>query len=133
MCEVFCSVGAKREERDVENGSKFYNEYSHVPEEMAKLREVVMARKEPRKLLVQPHMYKDKDSSHPFWQLEYPRQLERLVSLGAIRDLADECFVYLEWNAHVNRTTHSAHRLLHIQIEVRQKPRPIVETHTCLA
>jgi dipeptidyl-peptidase-3 len=54
--QVFKSLG------DVENGSKFYNEYSHVPAEMAKLREIVMARKEPRKLLIQPHMYKDGDA-----------------------------------------------------------------------
>jgi hypothetical protein len=31
-----------------------------------------------------------KESSHPFWQLDYSHQLERLVNLGAIRDIADE-------------------------------------------
>ena len=41
---------------DVENGSKFYNAYSDVPDDMARLREIVMARKEPRKLLIQSHM-----------------------------------------------------------------------------
>jgi hypothetical protein len=30
------------------------------------------------------------DSSNPFWQLEYAQQLERLVNLGAIREIADE-------------------------------------------
>jgi dipeptidyl-peptidase III len=53
--QVYKSLG------DVKNGTKFYNEYSEVPEDMARLREVVMARKEPRKLLIQPHMYKDSD------------------------------------------------------------------------
>jgi dipeptidyl-peptidase-3 len=33
-----------------------FNGYSQVPEEMLELREVVLARKEPRKLLVQPNM-----------------------------------------------------------------------------
>ena len=51
--QVYKSLG------DAENGTKFYNEYSEVPEEMAKLREIVMARKEPRKILIQPHMKKD--------------------------------------------------------------------------
>jgi len=30
------------------------------------------------------------DDSHPFWQLEYSKQLERLIQLGSIRDIADE-------------------------------------------
>ena len=51
--QVYKSLG------DVENGTKLYDEYSHVPEEMAKLRDIVMARKEPRKLLIQPHMKRD--------------------------------------------------------------------------
>jgi len=41
---------------DVENGTKFYNQYSVVTEEMAALREIVMERKEARKILIQPHM-----------------------------------------------------------------------------
>ena len=53
--QVYKSLG------DVDTGSKFYSEYSHVPEDMAKLRTIVMTRKEPRKLLIQPHMYKDDD------------------------------------------------------------------------
>lgn len=28
--------------------------------------------------------------SHPFWQLDYSKQLERLVALGSIREIADE-------------------------------------------
>lgn len=28
--------------------------------------------------------------SHPFWQLDYPLQVERLVQLGCIREIADE-------------------------------------------
>ena len=34
-----------------------YNGYSEVPDDMLELRAIVMARKEPRKLLVQPHMH----------------------------------------------------------------------------
>jgi hypothetical protein len=33
-----------------------FNGYSEVPAEMLKRRAVVMARKEPRSLLIQPHM-----------------------------------------------------------------------------
>ena len=55
--QVYKSLG------DVENGSKLYNSYSVVPEGMRKLREIVMARKEPRKLLIQPHMKKEEDGS----------------------------------------------------------------------
>lgn len=32
----------------------------------------------------------DNAGSHPFWQLEYSKQLERLVALGSIREIADE-------------------------------------------
>ena len=32
----------------------------------------------------------DDDEQHPFWQLDYSQQLERLVNLGAIREIADE-------------------------------------------
>ena len=31
-----------------------------------------------------------KNSSHPFWELGYSRQLETLVELGSIREIADE-------------------------------------------
>ena len=30
------------------------------------------------------------DDDHPFWQLDYSKQLERLVNMGAIREIADE-------------------------------------------
>merc|ERR1712217_662065 len=39
---------------DVDAGSAMYHKYSEVPEEMLALRAIVMARKEPRKLMVQP-------------------------------------------------------------------------------
>ena len=41
---------------DLPAGTELYERYSSVPPEMAELREIVMARKEPRKLLVQPHL-----------------------------------------------------------------------------
>ena len=44
---------------DVAQGRALFAGYSEVTAEMLALREVVMARKEPRKLLVQPHMYAD--------------------------------------------------------------------------
>jgi hypothetical protein len=48
---------------DVANGSKMFAEYSEVTDEMLELREIVMARKEPRKLLVQPNMVLNEASS----------------------------------------------------------------------
>merc|ERR1719491_1122736 len=42
---------------DLESGTALIEKYSAVDEEMASIREIVMARKEPRKLLVQPHMH----------------------------------------------------------------------------
>jgi len=44
---------------DFEGGSAMYSKYSAVPEEMLARRAIVMARKEPRKLLVQPHLKVD--------------------------------------------------------------------------
>lgn len=41
---------------DFAAGSELYARYSEVPDDMLALRAVVMARKEPRKLMVQPHM-----------------------------------------------------------------------------
>lgn len=46
---------------DVEAGSAMFNAYSEVPPEMIALRQIVMARKEPRKLLVQPHLRAEGD------------------------------------------------------------------------
>jgi len=54
--QIFKSLG------DVANGSKMFGDYSKVPEEMANLRRIVMARKEPRKLLVQPHMSRNDET-----------------------------------------------------------------------
>ena len=41
---------------DIENGSQMFAKYSEVTSDMLELRDIVMARKEPRKLLVQPNM-----------------------------------------------------------------------------
>ena len=49
---------------DLEAGSAMYNGYSAVPPEMVALREIVMARKESRKLLVQPHIEPDGQGGH---------------------------------------------------------------------
>eukprot|EP00934_Nitzschia_sp_Nitz4_P009095 Nitzschia sp. Nitz4//scaffold40_size135432//90735//92741//NITZ4_003254-RA/size135432-snap-gene-0.131-mRNA-1//-1//CDS//3329551249//9085//frame0 len=43
-----------------------------------------------QQLLSAKNVEGDKSSSHPFWELDYKYQLERLVQLGAIRDIADE-------------------------------------------
>ena len=42
---------------DVAQATTLFEGFSEVTPEMAELREIVMARKEPRKLLVQPHMH----------------------------------------------------------------------------
>lgn len=43
-----------------------------------------------QKMLSAKSVDDDKSASHPFWQLDYSKQLERLVQLGSIRDIADE-------------------------------------------
>jgi hypothetical protein len=43
-----------------------------------------------QKMLSAKNVDDDGSASHPFWQLDYSRQLERLVQLGSIRDIADE-------------------------------------------
>jgi len=48
---------------DVEAGTAFFVKYSTVPDAMVELRSIVMARKEPRKLLVQPHLSKGADGA----------------------------------------------------------------------
>lgn len=48
---------------DAESGSSMYEGYSTVSAGMLKVREIVMARKEPRKLLVQPHLYQKSDAA----------------------------------------------------------------------
>ena len=40
-------------------GAALFAKYSEVPTEMREIREIVMARKEPRKLLVQPVLERD--------------------------------------------------------------------------
>jgi len=49
---------------DFAAGSCMYGSYSQVPEDMLALRKVVMARKEPRKLLVQPHVHATGEGQH---------------------------------------------------------------------
>jgi len=46
---------------DLGAGTALFEKYSAVPPEMAELREIVMARKEPRKLLIQPHLHLGED------------------------------------------------------------------------
>lgn len=47
---------------DLAAGTELFEKYSVVPPEMAAMREIVMARKEPRKLLLQPHLHLGGDS-----------------------------------------------------------------------
>jgi dipeptidyl-peptidase-3 len=54
--QVYKSLG------DAENGSKMYNDLSIVPDDMFELRKIIMDRKEPRRLLIQPHLKKTADN-----------------------------------------------------------------------
>ena len=77
---------------------------SEVPPEMLALREIVMARKEPRKLLVQPHMHADGAGSVAIKQYDesfvgmvqsfvdrYPAEDPELLALyrAEVADVAD--------------------------------------------
>ena len=55
---------------DLQAGSAMFNKYSEVDAEWATIREVVMARKEPRKLLVQPHLHATPDGKVVLAQFE---------------------------------------------------------------
>merc|ERR1711865_951810 len=57
--QVFKSLG------DLPAGSKMFNSYSEVPADMAELRAIVMARKEPRKIMVQGHMQPKGGAGYP--------------------------------------------------------------------
>jgi len=70
--QVYKSLG------DFENGSKLFNDLSLVPKDMIELRPIVMARKEPRKLLIQPHL-KKKDNGNTIELLNFP-----LTTMGMV-------------------------------------------------
>eukprot|EP00930_Biecheleria_cincta_P024341 TRINITY_DN17432_c0_g1_i1.p1 TRINITY_DN17432_c0_g1~~TRINITY_DN17432_c0_g1_i1.p1 ORF type:complete len:776 (-),score=144.53 TRINITY_DN17432_c0_g1_i1:259-2586(-) len=69
--QIYKSLG------DFEQGSKMFAAYSEVPSDMAQLRAIVMARKEPRKLLVQPHMEMGSDGKVAF--CEYDETPEGMI------------------------------------------------------
>ena len=56
--QTFKSLG------DFAAGSTMFKAYSEVPDEMAAVRAIVMARKEPRKLLVQPNVKLEGEEVH---------------------------------------------------------------------
>jgi len=61
--ELLLKIQTYKSLADLENGSKMFNAYSIVDDKMLKIREIVMARKEPRKLLVQPCLALKEDKS----------------------------------------------------------------------
>ena len=88
---------------DVENGTRLYNTYSKVSEEMAKLREIVMARKEPRKLLIQPHMHKEDDGSIQI--KTFPCTPEGMIESFATRFPAEDADLLTLYQADKNSMT----------------------------
>lgn len=54
-CSLICSFHLQiyKSTADFEQGKKMYNAYSGVNEEFLELRKVVLARKQPRRMLVQ--------------------------------------------------------------------------------
>eukprot|EP01063_Lacrimia_lanifica_P006041 TRINITY_DN13631_c0_g1_i1.p1 TRINITY_DN13631_c0_g1~~TRINITY_DN13631_c0_g1_i1.p1 ORF type:complete len:775 (+),score=339.75 TRINITY_DN13631_c0_g1_i1:22-2346(+) len=76
--QIYKSLG------DVERGNAMFGGYSQVPEDMLALRKVVMARKEPRKLLIQPHMSRD-DAAGTCAIQEFPEAPEGMVASFAAR------------------------------------------------
>ncbi len=74
--QVYKSTG------DVFNGTTMFSSYSEVPDSMLLLRNIVMARKEPRRLLVQPNILST--YSQDFVCKEYPGS-----SVGMIQSFVD--------------------------------------------
>jgi len=62
--QVYKSLG------DFERGSKMFAAYSEVPADMAEIRAIIMARKEPRKINVQGHVQKKADGSFEYQSFE---------------------------------------------------------------
>jgi len=63
---------------DVEAGTNMFAEYSKVPPEMLEFRKIVMARKEPRKLMIQPVMSWASDAAAPVIK-EFPETVEGMI------------------------------------------------------
>lgn len=72
---------------DLKEGSNLYLGYSEVTPEMLLLREIVMARKEPRKLLVQPHL---KDNGNSVELQTFPSTPEGMIASFVARFPAED-------------------------------------------
>ena len=90
---------------DVEAGTAMYNKYSEVTPEMAALRAIVMARKEPRKLLVQPVMRRTESADgetngEPTYSIEsFAESREGMVASFVARYPAEDEELLALWRA----------------------------------
>jgi len=73
---------------DVGQGAAMFGKYSEVPPEMLEMREIVMARKEPRKLLVQPVL--EKDAAGAISLLAFDESAEGMIASFAKRFPAED-------------------------------------------
>ena len=80
--QVYKSTG------NVATGGTMFGRYSVVNDDMLELRQIVLARKEPRKLMVQPNMTRN-DTSGEIELLEYASSFEGLIQsfVDRFRDL----------------------------------------------
>ncbi len=87
---------------DLSAGTELFEKYSAVPDDMAACREIVMQRKEPRKLLVQPHIFAESDGTISLTQFE-PSKIGMVESFKARYPASDdELFaLYMKDIAHV--------------------------------
>eukprot|EP00656_Telonema_subtile_P015366 TRINITY_DN18030_c0_g1_i2.p1 TRINITY_DN18030_c0_g1~~TRINITY_DN18030_c0_g1_i2.p1 ORF type:complete len:177 (-),score=41.46 TRINITY_DN18030_c0_g1_i2:328-858(-) len=85
--EFLLKLQAYKSLGDLEAGSSMFNAYSEVPAEMLSLREIVMARKEPRKLLVQPHLKLEADA---LVLEEFDQTVEGMIASFAARFPAED-------------------------------------------
>ena len=76
-----------------------YTSYAAVPDEMAALREIVMARKEPRKLMVQPHLKRRADGAPGAEYTDFAPSPEGMVESFVARFPAEDLELYALYEA----------------------------------
>ena len=81
---------------DYEAAEKFFRHYTQVDDEMLKIREIVIANKLPRRLELQPNLFKNSDGSIEY--KDYEESFEGIITSYCERYEGDfQKDVYAEW------------------------------------